>query len=160
MQEFLGRPSNMDAFMKELFSDSKTYTPPWYRKTNGSNGPRPRMEIVSGLFIPYLEGHAWLQQAHNLHLPDDHSQDISIMCYLLDDIRKQGYSNRLLLTQAQDTDPAALDLLVITQSACGDFLNTGPAGVEEVLQDDLKDMLKPGEQEEKTHEVLLKKFSK
>ena len=122
--------------------------------------PGPLSEIVGGLFIPYSEGRAWLQRAYGIDLPNDHSQDITIMWYLLGDFHERGYSDRLQLTQAQDTDPATLDLLVITQGSLGQFLNVGPAGIEEVVQDDLKDTLKPGENEKKVRKVLLREFGR
>lgn len=88
----------------------------------------------------------------------DHSDDITIIWYLLDDISKHGYSLRLI--QALDTHPATLDLLVITQGTRGRFPNAGPRGIEGVLQDDLKEILKPGEHEEKVRKVLLQEFGR
>ena len=47
-----------------------------------------------------------------------------------------------------------MDLLLITQMVRGNFLNIGP---EEVVQADLKDILKLGEHESRAREVLLQK---
>ena len=50
-----------------------------------------------------------------------------------------------------------LNILFPAQQIRGDFLNIGPPG-EEVIQDDLKDVLKPGKQEERVRQVLLDMF--
>ena len=48
--------------------------------------------------------------------------------------------------------------MFVTRRATGRFLNIGPAGIEEVLQDNLKNLLQPGEVEDNAREVVLKEF--
>ena len=50
-----------------------------------------------------------------------------------------------------------MDLLFVTQRLYGQFLNVGSAG-EEVVQEDLKDVFKPGKQDREVHEILLQEL--
>ena len=52
-----------------------------------------------------------------------------------------------------------LDVLFVTQRIRGDFVNIGPQGSEEVTQDDLKVILKPGEREETVSGMLFEEFN-
>ena len=47
---------------------------------------------------------------------------------------------------------------LIIQWSSGRFVNIGPDGVEEVLQDNLKNILKPREREDEACKVVLKEF--
>ena len=108
---------------------------------------------MGGLFIPYSEGAAWLKRKYNMDLAENHSQDLTIFAYLMDVLDDHGYDVcNLKIVEGQD--PMEFNVLIITQRIHGKFLNVGPPG-EEVLQDDLKDILKPGELEKKVNAVLL-----
>jgi len=50
------------------------------------------------------------------------------------------------------------NFLLVTQQIHGQFKNLGPEGEEKVLQDDLKDILIPGEEEDLAHKLFLKDF--
>ena len=80
-----------------------------------------------------------------MDLADNHSQDTTTMFSLLDVLEDHDYPNQVRLTQAWDTDPAALDFLIVTQRIYDEFANTGPEAIEEVVQEDLKVILNPGE---------------
>lgn len=70
---------------------------------------------MGGVWIPYTEGHRWLSQVHNVDLVKDHSEDISILFFLLGVIHKHGgHPNQVTFTQPLGTDPAALDCLIVT----------------------------------------------
>ena len=112
-------------------SPDAPYPPPWYRsQTNEPGRPRAGAKIVDGPTVPYLR----------------------------DIIHERGYSNDIDFVQRRDV--AWFDFLLVTQCARGPFLNIGPAGIEEVLQDDSKDTLKPGEQKERTREVTLRELGR
>ena len=95
---------------------------------------------------------AWLKRKHNLELAENHSGDLTVVGHLVNVLVIQGYSCDIETVQGRD--PMALDLLFVTRTICRQFLNVGSSG-EEVLQDDLKVILKPREQEGKVREVLL-----
>jgi hypothetical protein len=122
-----------------------------------TNGPaeRHRTEIFRGIFIPYSEGRAWLQRVHGVGLPDDHSVDFTILMYMVQDIEKYGLDTDLRLVQAQDSDPSAMDLLIVTKRICGEFINSGPAGVEEILEESIKNKLEPADDERNAIDALL-----
>ena len=50
------------------------------------------------------------------------------------------------------------DTLLVTQWTSGSFVNVGPPGVEEILQDDLKEILKPGAREEEAREIVFREL--
>ena len=52
------------------------------------------------------------------------------------------------------------DFLLITQRVRGPFLNVGPTGVEEVLQDNLEGILKPGEREDEACERIFRELGR
>ena len=97
---------------------------------------------------------AWLKRRHNLELAENHSGDLTVVEHLVNVLVIQGYSCDTKTVQGQD--PTALDLLFVTRTICGQFLNVGSS--EEVLQDDLKVISKPREQEGKVREVLFQVF--
>ena len=52
------------------------------------------------------------------------------------------------------------DFIFVTQRAEGPFTNVGTTGIDEVLQDDLKGIFKPGKEEEEASELLLWEFGR
>ena len=80
------------------------------------------------------------------------------MLYLDEVIHERGYPNDIDLIQRRDA--TWYNFLLVTRGIQGPFLNVGPAGVEEVLQDGLRDMLKPGEQEERARKMILRELGR
>ena len=135
--------------------------PIWHRAFVDDSDPyRRRSKIVGGIFIPHLEGKMWLKRIHGIDIADNHSQDLKILMQLMGDLWDRGYVDNLMLVQSKDTDDAALDLLVVTKTRIGKFRNTGPLGVEEVVQEDLKNIFKPGRCEKKWIKVLSQEFGR
>ena len=97
--------------------------------------------IVGGLFIPRTEGVEWIKREHGLALEPDHSEDLTIPFYLADAIEAHDYPYDIELVRPQGSK--WLETMLVTQWAGGPFVNTGPLGVEEILQGDLKEILKP-----------------
>ena len=148
-------------FLRET-PDYPGYLPPWYRTATiypGDAG-RFRYKIVGGIFIPYSEGKAWLKKQYGINLPDNHCQDLAILSHLRKDMRCSGHFDNLELVQSRETDDAALDILVITKRRSGKFQNTGPIGVEEVVQEDLRNIFKPGRSEMKWTRKLFQEFGR
>ena len=114
-----------------------------------------RSQIVGGFVIPYEQGRTWLQRAYNISLKPDHSQDLTATVRLEEAINERGYNWEMEFAQSGNRN---YDLLLVTQRIHGHFMNLGPEGEEEVLQDNLKDILKPGEEEDVARRVLLKDF--
>ena len=112
-------------------------------------------QIIGDLFIPYSEGTAWIKRRYNVNLAENHSTDLTILARLVQILDANHYSCDVTIVQGQD--PMELNILFPTQQIRGDFLNIGPPG-EEVIQDNLKDVLKPGQQEERIRQVLLDMF--
>ena len=102
----------------------------------------------------------WLKRIHGIDIADDHSQDLRILKKLLKDMRDRGYPDNLELVQSKESDDAALDLLVVTKTRVGKFRNTGPPRVEEVVQEDLKNIFKPGRCEKKWIKMLSQEFGR
>ena len=101
----------------------------------------------------------WLKEKRNgRDIPDDRSADLTIAMHLTDAILERGYSNDIQYVQTRNA--TGLDLLIVTQWRRGEFLNTGPEGEEEILQDDLKDLLKPEKEDEEARKVLFREFGK
>ena len=75
-------------------------------------------------------------------------------------MRAKGYYDNLELVQSRETDDATLDILVKTKIKVGRFYNTGPPGIEEVVQEDLKNIFKPGRLEKKWIKILSKDFGR
>lgn len=119
---------------------------------------RLRKGIVGGFVIPCAEARARFKRVHDVDISDDHSEDLNILWYMENYIHERVFSNSIDLVQCQDASP--FDFLLVTQRAYGQFLNTGPPWVEEVLQDDLKDTLKPGVEEERARAVLRREFGR
>lgn len=71
-------------------------------------------------------------------------------------IRNGGYPYDAKLMQHRDVP--WFDFLLVMQWSSGRFVNIGPDGVEEVLQDNLKNILKPREREDEACKVVLKEF--
>ena len=120
--------------------------------------PRYRGEILGELFIPYSKGRAWLKERHGIDLPDDHSGDLTIVVYLQRDLLDHGYGNRI--ASVRPGDGTVYNLMIVTQWFKGEFLNTGPEDVEEILQDDLEHFLKPRKKDEQARTVLLQELGK
>jgi len=127
--------------------------PPWYRpKTDESGEPRYQDTIIAGLLIPCEEGWRWWGKLNNTTYRGAHTEDGTVLGALHLAFIDHSYPFRIGLAQCRH-DPWS-DFLVITQSKRGWFLNTGPTGLEEVIQADLKDVLKPGEREKKACELI------
>ena len=70
--------------------------------------------------------------------------------------RRLPYDIRL----AQRRDVAWYDFLLVTRTINGRFVNVGLAGLEEVLQDNLKGILKPDKIETEAREVITREFGR
>ena len=108
--------------------------------------------IIGGLIIPNAEGAAWLKREHGMAIKPDHSEDLSIPWYLPDAIEAHNYPYDI--EQVQPQDVVWCETLLITQWANGPFLNIGPPGVEEILQDNLKGVIKHGAREDEAHDTV------
>lgn len=95
---------------------------------------------------------AWLKREHNLALNPDHSEDLTIPWYLSDAIEDRDYPYDLELVRPQGSE---YEMMLVTQWAGGPFVNIGPPGEEEVLQGDLKEILKPGAREDEARDTVL-----
>jgi len=89
---------------------------------------------------------------------EDGPEDLNIAAYLERDIQERGHPNDILIAPGQDEQ--VFDFLLVTQRARGPFLKTGPTWLMEVLQDDLKDVLKSGGREEKARVMLSRDFGR
>jgi hypothetical protein len=135
------------------------YPPPWYRSQSDEPGPpRARAGIVGGLIIPRSEGWEWFKRTHGIELSANYSQDINIVVYMEEAIHRLDHPYDIDLAQRRDV--VWYDFLLGTQYAPGPFLNTGPEGLEEVLQDDLKDKLTPGKVEDEARKVILQELGR
>ena len=135
------------------------FIPPWYRSQSNEPGrPRLRSEIVGGLVIPLAEGVAWIKRITGMDLNPDHSEDLTVRMYLAEAIRNGDHPYDAELAQRRDVP--WYDFLLVTQWTSGRFVNIGPDGVEEVLQDDLKNVLKSGELEDMARKVAFRDFGK
>jgi len=90
-----------------------------------------------------------------MELSKDGTEDITIPMGLLQILGDNGYPGGI--EAALGRNPEVMDLLFVTQRIQGQFLNRGSAG-EEVVQDDLKGIMTPGDKEQKTRELLLRLF--
>jgi len=136
------------------------YPPPWYRSPTDEPGrPRARGAIVGGVIIPNAEARAWFKRLSNIELKANHSQDITIIHYLGEAVHKAGGPYEAIKL-AQRRDVVWYDFIFVTQRAEGPFMNVGPSGLDEVLQDDLKGIFKPGKEEEEASELLLREFGR
>ena len=80
------------------------------------------------------------------------------MAQLEDTFHLHGYPFNVEFTMNQGIENC--DLLLVTQQTTGSLLNLGPEGEEEVLQDDLRDILKPGEWEDEARRKLFEGFGR
>ena len=119
-------------------------------------------QIDGGLLIPYSEGYEWLKRTWGMDLPplDDGSLDLTVFAYMVDVIDERGYPYDIRLVRDPNADPGTLDFLLVTQNIRGEFRVAGQEEACEVLQDEWKDILKPGKAEEKAHAVLLEGFGR
>jgi len=115
-----------------------------------------RRQIVGGFVLPYEQCLAWYQRNHDVGLDPDHSEDLTIPLELDSAIENLGYN--WVIECAQSNDAQNHDFLLVTQRIHGQFRNLGPEGEEEVLQDDLKDVLKRGEEEDLARSIFLQKL--
>ena len=115
-----------------------------------------RPQIIGGFIIPYDQCWTWLHRTYNISLSPDHSQDLTVTMRLEMALNELGYNWEIEFAQHHDDDNH--DLMLVTQRIHGRFRNLGPEGEEEVLQDDLKDILKPGIEEDVARKVLLQYF--
>ena len=93
-----------------------------------------------------------------MDLNPDHSEDLTVRMYLAEAIRNGDHPYDAELAQRRDVP--WYDFLLVTQWTSGRFVNIGPDGVEEVLQDDLKNVLKSGELEDMARKVAFRDFGK
>lgn len=134
---------------------------PWhgfgYARSSGCDpGSMERPQIVGGFIIPYDQCWKWLERTYNIRLNSDHSEDLTATSCLEEALQELGYDWEMEF--AQNHDHQNHDLLLVTQRIHGRFMNKGPEGVEEVLQNDLKGILKRGKQEDVARRVLLQDF--
>jgi len=136
------------------------YPPPWYRSQTDEPGrPRARGAIVGGVIIPNAVAWEWFKRLSKIELNENHSEDFTIIRYLGEYVHKAGGPYRAIKF-AQRRDVAWYDFIYVTQRAEGPFMNVGPSGIDEVLQDDLKGIFKPGKEEEEASELLLREFGR
>ena len=114
-------------------------------------------KIVGGLIISYADSWEWFKRTYNIELDKDHSEDLSIPSELETTIQECGYPAQIEFAQCLAT--RELDFVVVTQVASGLFENLTP-GELEVVQDNLKDMLKFGKREERAREIIFQVFGK
>ena len=69
-----------------------------------------------------------------------------------------GYPNEIELAQRRGV--SWYGFLFVTQRARGRFVNVRPGGIEEVLQDDLKDKVKPGKLEDAARKRVFEELGK
>ena len=117
-----------------------------------------RPQIIGGPVIPYQEGLGWYKRKHGSDLNADHSEDLTIVVALEDAIQDRGRDWHVEFAPSRGGQDH--DFLLVTQRIRGGFINLGPVGEEEVVQDDLKDLLKPGPQEDAAREMLSKHLSR
>jgi len=115
--------------------------------------------IVGGVIIPNAEARAWFKRVSNIELKANHSQDLTIIRHLGEAVHKAGGPYKAIKF-AQRRDVAWYDFMFVTQRAEGPFMNVGPSGLDEVLQENLKDILTSGKEEEEAREMLLRKFGR
>lgn len=133
--------------------------PPWYRPQTYEPGkPRFQAEIIGGLVIPREEGWKWWNRAKHDNHEGQYSQDLTIVADLSEVIEELGYPYTIELAQRR-YEPWC-DFLVVTQWVAGPFLNVGPTGILEVVQANLKDILKAGKREEDVRELMFEKFGR
>jgi len=118
-------------------------------------------KIVCGLVVLHSEALKWYTK--NIGLSDTSFQptDLTIFYHML--TPAYDYGCKILLVVGQDTEPGVADTLFITKTVRGEFLHTGwtgPEGPYEVIQDDLKNIYKPGEVEDKLSKVISKDFGR
>jgi len=101
-----------------------------------------RSQIVGGFVIPYWQCWSWLQRTYNVSLKPDHSEDLTATGRLEEAINEHGYDWQVEFGQHHNV--RNYDLLLVTQRVYGQFMNHGPVGEEEVLQNDLRDILTSG----------------
>jgi len=101
---------------------------------------------------------AWVKRVHGGTLNPDHSQDLSIPWYLSQVIHDHSYPYDI--EQVRPQGARLYDTLLVTQWAGGNFVNAGPPGVEEVLQDNLKEILKPGPREDEAREIIFQELGR
>ena len=122
-----------------------------------------RTEIGGGLVIPHSEALKWYIRKYNRDLShlSSLSVDLTIFSKMLVPIQQHGYD--IVLVAGPDTKPGVNDILLITRRVHGEFLHTGwnvQDQMHEVVQDDLKDILKPGEAEDRVRDVLSQNFGR
>lgn len=115
--------------------------------------PRVRTRIVGGFIIPYTEGVAWLKRDKKLAINPDHSEDLSIPCHLASAVEEHNFPYDI---EQVRQGPGWYKTMLVTQWASGSFVNVGPPDVEEIPQDDLKGMLKPGPEEDEARDTVLR----
>ena len=116
--------------------------------------PRFRPAIACGFVITDMEGRAWLKRVYHIDLKPDHSQDLTILMYLTDHFDASG--DPYYVKIAPNQDERWVNFMIVTGRVRGTFLNLRSGETEEVLQDDLKDILKYGEREAKACKVISK----
>jgi len=95
---------------------------------------------------------------NNTSYQGTHSQDGTVLAELDGVFTDRDYPYSIEFSQRR-YEPWD-DFLVVTQSITGSFVNVGPTGIDEVVQANLKDVLKSGEGEEKAREVMSRELGR
>ena len=141
-----------------------------YIRTPKARGfsPEVRDRIIGGFIILCAVGVAWYERKWEektnpdhredmeVKLTPDHSKDLSILADFHMDLVKLDLPYGIEFTYRADVQWN--DFFLVTQWTPGPFMNHGVPGSEEVIQDDLKDILKPEKEEEEAREVILHEF--
>lgn len=133
-------------------------TPTSAPPNDGDSFPEVRERINGGFVIPYAVGVAWFERKCKIKLNPDHREDLSVLVNLDKDLTERGLPYDIEF--AHRTDVRWNDFLLVTQWISGPFTNLGVPGSSEVTQDDLKDILKPGEEEEEARKVILREYGR
>ena len=91
-----------------------------------------------------------------MDLPNDHSQDLTLVLNMIITMEKHGIPANFEL--AWGPDPEKFDILYVTQRISGQFMNDEPAAGEEVFQDCFKEVMKRGELEDVIQQGLFEAF--
>ena len=126
--------------------------------TSEADYPEAHGAIAGGLVIPYKEGWEWFKRRYDEDLDEDHSEDLTILWHLAGAARRHGYPLGNLVPVLRQ-DEHVYEFMWITQRVRGEFRNTGPSEIY-VLQDDLKDVVQPGEKEETARGLLFDEFGR
>ena len=119
-------------------------------------GAPVHQEIVGG-FIVTAEGRGWFKRNYTDEpLDPDGSEDLTVPLRLAGVIQERGYPFDLESVLPQCSQQR--EMFLVTRFFKGVFINTGPPGVEEILQGDPKPLLIAGDREDVVRERVLKEL--